>query len=577
MKKYLAIFLSMALLLCLAPAVSAAQEPVYEITLNGQTAALDGEKVPEYDYTWHADPTRDHGQEKNSPAEYHTGTKPKSSHPVYIAHDIVYFPQLPQESFRLVNYAGDPQWAYYYGANGYEDYIFATLPALSTGFPAHMMHTPQEAYQNPVLHITQPGTYRLTGSWQGQIWVDVGKKEGDKVTLILDGADICCTVAPAVVFYNVYGCEDAQGDAGAKIVLSPGSENRISGSNVSRLLKAKYKDEDDLSAEQKKAWKLDGAIYAYQTLQLSGQGALLLESSNEGISSERHITVYDGDITVFSQDDGINANEKDVSVITVLGGNLRILAGLGAEGDGMDANGTIEIYGGNVITAGNPANDVGLDSRNGTYIYGGTVLSMGEIMTSSDSGSMMPTSQPVLKLEFAQNQTAAQTLTLKKGDGEVFSYTPDGTDGRSYPQMILSAPGLQTGESYQLYFGGSQQSLDGKCTGQTDFMLTGYLTRVAAIQLAAHQYGPDGVCALCGCQYAQTKPTEPPATTPNATQPPQTTPAPTTVAEPISPGHTPKKTETAVWVVTVALCVVILAALLAILHRRKPDTNSYEY
>ncbi len=575
MKTYIAIFLSVALLLSLAPTV-AAQEPEYEILLNGQTATLDGAEIPEYDYTWHADPTQDHGQVKNSPAEYYTGTGPSKQDAVYIAHDIIYSPQLPRERFRQVNYGGEAEWVAMYQAPGYENYIFSTLPALSTGFPTHMMHTPEEAWQNPVLHITQPGTYRLTGSWQGQIWVDVGKKEADKVTLILDGAQISCTVAPALVFYNVYECKTPDGEAGAEIVLE-GNENHISGSNVFRILKTKYKDGEGRYAEQKKAWKMDGAIYSYQTMSIRGDGSLLVEGGHEGISSEYHIAIYGGNITVRSQDDGINANEKDISTIAIHGGRLDISGGLGAEGDGMDANGTIHIYGGEVLAAGNPANDVGLDSRNGTYIYGGKVLSMGEVMTAQDSGDIMPTAQPVLKLEFAQSQSAAQPLLLKNGDGEVFSCTPEGTNRRSYPQMILSAPGLRTGERYQLYLGGQQRSLDGKCTGKTDFMLTGYLTRFAAIQPVSHQYGHDGICSLCGHQYTQAKPTDPPATTPQPTDPPATTPVATTAGEE-SPLDPPKgESETAMWVVTVALCVAILAALLAVLHRRKPDTNSYEY
>ena len=147
----------------------------------GHSATLDGEEVPEYDYTWNVDPSVAHDEVKDAPAEYYTGTKPGDD-AVYIAHDIFYYPQLPQEAFKLVNSDGDQEWAYYYTAPGYENYIFATLPSGSgmgrsgsTGsIPTQMMHSAEDAYQNAVLHITQPGTYRLEGSWHGQIWIDLG-------------------------------------------------------------------------------------------------------------------------------------------------------------------------------------------------------------------------------------------------------------------------------------------------------------------------------------------------------------------------------------------------------------------
>ncbi len=573
MKTYLAIFLCMALLMCLAP-VAAAQGAEYEIRLSGQAATLDGVEIPEYDYTWHADPTADHDQVKNSPAEYYTGTAPTGSDPVYIAHDIIYSPELPMESFRQVTYAGDPEWVYMYQAPGYEGYIFSTLPAQSTGFPSHMMHTPQEAYQNPVLHITQPGTYRLTGSWQGQIWVDVGKKEDAKVTLILDGVDIRCTVAPALVFYKVYECKTADGDAGANLVLAEGSQNQISGANVFRILKTKHKDGGGLYAEQKKAWKLDAAIYSYQTLHIRGQGALQLQSSHEGLASERHIAIFEGNITIQSQDDGINANEKDISTIAIHGGSLDICAGLGAEGDGMDSNGTLEIRGGNVVTAGNPGCDVGLDSRNGTYIHGGTVLSMGEIMTAQDSGELMPTAQSVVKLDFSQPQTAGEELLLKNAREAVLSYTPDGIHSRSYPQMILSAPGLKVGERYTLEIGGVEQAQGGSCTAK-EFLPQSSVDGFSGIGDVRHDYRFDGhstyTCALCGHQYSQPKPTQ---TTPVDTAPtqplvtqPATTPQPTRAPDPQEPEKQASHAESIALVAVLALA--ILGGIILVARRQK--------
>ena len=111
-------------------------------------------------------------------------------------------------------------------------------------------HTAQEAAEHTVVHITKAGTYRLSGKLsKGQIAIDLGKKADDDpsavVKLILNGADITCTVAPAVIFYNVYECgnkNNPQRDvdtsrAGANVILADGTENNISGSYVARIYK----------------------------------------------------------------------------------------------------------------------------------------------------------------------------------------------------------------------------------------------------------------------------------------------------------------------------------------------------
>ena len=103
-------------------------------------------------------------------------------------------------------------------------------------------HSQAEADAHTVVHITQPGTYVLSGELSaGQIAVDLGEgAETDPeavVTLVLDGVDITCTVAPAVMFYRVYECGSTDGDAaswevdtsaaGANIMIADGTENTI--------------------------------------------------------------------------------------------------------------------------------------------------------------------------------------------------------------------------------------------------------------------------------------------------------------------------------------------------------------
>lgn len=350
------------------------------ITLSGNSAALDGTPVPEYDYTWNYD--------SSCEEPYYTGTAPEADG-VYIAHDIVYYPKIEPSLFTKEKYDGETEWVTHYTASGLEDYIFSTLPVLGSDLPTDMMHDADEAYQNPVLHITKAGTYRLEGTWSGQIWVDLAGEEdcftneAETATLILNGVDIECTVAPAVVFYDAYECDNAWEDredavreidlsgAGATVIVADGTENNVTGTNVYRLLKPEYKKED--STVQKKLWKMDGAFYSYVSLLIDGgdrgTGILNLNATTfEGLDSELHLCINNGYINIVSQDDGINVNEDGVSVFTMNGGHLTIFAGQGAEGDVIDSNGYIDINGGFLAGTSPSAMDNMLDSDCGTDV-----------------------------------------------------------------------------------------------------------------------------------------------------------------------------------------------------------------
>ncbi len=406
MKKGFAAVLTWGLLLsCLAGC--GAEESAYKlenypdaaiIKLNGDTAALDGNAVEVFDYTWHCDPSVSHDQVKNAPAEYYTGTKPETEAAVYIDHDLQYYPLLEESGFQLQNYDGEKEWCYYYTDGEHDEYIFATLPALGNQLPDDMMFSEAEAAKNQVLHITKPGTYALEGKWDGQILIDLG--DGDetftdpdaKVTLLLNGVDVTCTVAPAVVFRDVYECDNTWEDrdshsanvdtaqAGAQVVTLQGTTNNIDGRNIYRMLRTVYKDEDSEAAVkvQKKQRKIDAAFYSYQSMNIDGDGVLNITSGFEGLDSELHLSINSGNITIHSQDDGINVNEDNVSVVAINGGKVTINAALGAEGDGIDSNGYIAINGGTLTINGITPPDSAMDSEDGIHYNGGKVVIDGE-------------------------------------------------------------------------------------------------------------------------------------------------------------------------------------------------------
>ena len=236
--------------------------------------------------------------------------------------------------------------------------------------------------------IREAGTYRVSGELtQGQLAVDLGEDAQDDssavVTVILDGVDVTCTVAPAFMVYNVYECGSTDVEtasptvdtaaAGINVVLADGSENTFTGSHVARIYEEGTTD---------KLHKYDGAFYSKMSMNIGGEsegtGVLNIDGDNEGLDSELHLTINGGVINIRAQNDSINTNEDGVSVTTINGGTLQINAGLGAEGDGIDSNGHLVINGGNVYSSANErSGDGGLDADGDILLNGGYVVALG--------------------------------------------------------------------------------------------------------------------------------------------------------------------------------------------------------
>ncbi|MBR6518162.1 MAG: carbohydrate-binding domain-containing protein, partial [Oscillospiraceae bacterium] len=335
-------------------------------------------------------------------------------------------------------------------------------------------HTAEEAAKVTVVNITESGTYRLSGRLShGQIRVDLGKDaDEDKdavVTLVLDGLDINCDVAPAVVFMNVYECDGEWDkdtatsnvdttDAGENVIIADGSTNNIEGADVAKI----FKDND----KEKKLWKQDAAFYSYMSMNISGEakesGVLNIKADNEGIGTELHLTINSGNINVFSANDGINTNEDEVSVTTMNGGNLHIVAGLGDEGDGIDSNGWLVINGGTVVSAAKPISDSGLDSSMGSFVNGGTVIALGSTMDWAESDSK----QVTMNLQFDGYKEKGSSIIVTKEDGSVvFAYdsskdTISGENTREFMGAVISCPNFAVGESYNVYIGSYSENTD---------------------------------------------------------------------------------------------------------------------
>lgn len=329
-------------------------------------------------------------------------------------------------------------------------------------------HSVEEAAKHTVVTITKPGVYRVSGKLsKGQLAIDLGEDAASDptavVTLILDGADITSTVAPAVIFYNVYepytNTEDTKGivelsQAGAQVILADGSVNTVNGSYVARI----YKE-----GTTKKLHKYDGAFYSKMSMNISGEakgtGELHITAANEGLDSELHLALNGGKIYIESQDDGINTNEDGISVTSINGGYLHVNAGLGAEGDGIDSNGYLTINGGTIVTMANDRSpDGGIDADKDITINGGTVLALGTRNDATSSTSK----QPFMELSFATTQAKGSIISLKDLAGnELLSHTSE----KNFQSVTFSSADLKLNTEYQLYINGVQQQYTGNSFG----------------------------------------------------------------------------------------------------------------
>ncbi len=330
-------------------------------------------------------------------------------------------------------------------------------------------HSQEEADAHTVVHITEPGTYAVSGKLSaGQIAIDLGEDAEDDpeavVNLILNGVDINCSVAPAVIFYNVYECGDKEVEtaskdvdttaAGANVLIADGTVNNVTGSYVARIYKSYELNEAGTEViDNKKLHKYDAAFYSKMSMNVNGDedgtGVLNITAENEGLDSELHLTINGGNINITSGNDGINTNEDEVSVTTINGGTLTIkVSGETGEGDGIDSNGWLVINGGTVIAeACSTSGDAGIDSDMGIHINGGTVMATGNMLD-----RISESAQNFAVFSFSSRQSGGETYTLKNEAGEaVFECTPE----NDFTYLILSSEKLTAG-TYTLWCGEKQ-------------------------------------------------------------------------------------------------------------------------
>ncbi len=201
----------------------------------------------------------------------------------------------------------------------------------------------------------------------------------------------------------------------------------------------------------------DDGVHADDTLTVTDCDMVISESY-EGLEA-LHLYIKGGDITVTASDDGLNAagdsatgdpgNSSSNGSIVISGGKLYIKA----SGDGIDANGTLEISGGYIVVTGPTQGDTStLDYDKTGVITGGTFIGTG---ASGMAQSFSDSEQGVIALRVG-SQSAGTQIVLKDSDGNtIITHSPE----LGFEIVIISSPDIVKGETYTLCVGSSETSV----------------------------------------------------------------------------------------------------------------------
>ncbi len=331
-----------------------------------------------------------------------------------------------------------------------------TEDAAAPVYLAHQIEThedvPEELKElsNRVVTITDAGTYRISGA-ASDLQIAVKAGEEDSLRIILDGAEISCRTAPAIVGHTAHDPR-TPGEYGLTIELAEDSDNKITGSHTKKL------HDDDI--------KFDGAIDSLISLGFEGSGSLTVDADNEGIEVKfGHMTINGGVFHISSCDDPLNVSEDGVGTLTVNDGYLfsSVKPEAGSEGDGIDSNGYIIFNGGIAINLAHPTSqDSGIDSDMGSSINGGLIVGAGNMYDPIEAGS----GQLFMMLEFSE-QTDDLIVVTDANDKPIFAYDFP----YSYMYIAFSTPELTEGV-YHVYMGGEIEGTqqDGLYTSITSYI-----------------------------------------------------------------------------------------------------------
>ena len=222
----------------------------------------------------------------------------------------------------------------------------------------------------------------------------------------------------------------------------------------------------------------DDAIHGDLFVTING-GSIVITESFEGIESEI-ITINDGFIDITSNDDGLNVADGSAAetntvtaaarpgggpggggevvgdfYIYINGGTtvITITSDLAEQGDGIDANGHVEMSGGVVVVSGpTDTRNSAVDYSGGSFVATGGMFIGTNINGRNSEGVGVGSSQASLYVTSSSVIEAGTVIHVQATDGEsLVTFQP----GNDFDVIVFTSPDLVAGDSYEVYVGGS--------------------------------------------------------------------------------------------------------------------------
>ncbi len=218
----------------------------------------------------------------------------------------------------------------------------------------------------------------------------------------------------------------------------------------------------------------DDAIHGDYVVTING-GSILITEAFEGIESEV-ITINDGFIDITSSDDGLNVAGADSTATTtnlrgggggpggevvgdyyvyINGGTtvITVTGDLAEQGDGIDANGHVEMSGGVVVVSGpTDTRNSAVDYSGGSFVMTGGTFIGTNINGRNSEGVGRSSTQASLYVTSGSVHEAGTLIHIQTTDGEsLVTFEPV----NQFDVIVFSSPDLEQGESYEIYLGGS--------------------------------------------------------------------------------------------------------------------------
>lgn len=182
----------------------------------------------------------------------------------------------------------------------------------------------------------------------------------------------------------------------------------------------------------------DNTITPYVTI--NGGSITVKSTAGEGIESKSVLTVNNGNISVITADDGLNAG----TAIYINGGNIYAYS---TGNDAMDSNGIFTITGGKIVAIGSRSPEASIDCDARTLkITGGIVVGIAG-STSGPSASVSTVHSVIMG-----SGNADQIIHIEAADGtEALTFLAP----VSYSTLIYASAKLKGNTTYNVYKGGT--------------------------------------------------------------------------------------------------------------------------